>query len=172
MANSSPRARRLRRVHKSPPKLDEVRNEINVTPLVDICLVLLIIFMVIGPMLQRGKEIELPTTSYHRNPIDSREPIVAVDEDGQIYVEKTKVKNLEEMEKAVKDQQEALILENNRLVAAGDTDALLVRAGEIRVLVKGHPSLTYKDVRPVIMRLNKMGVPEISVGTNEAKDKE
>src|SRR3954469_19061546 len=37
-----------------------VKSDINVTPLVDVCLVLLIIFMVITPMLQRGKEVTLP----------------------------------------------------------------------------------------------------------------
>ncbi|MGA0323216.1 MAG: biopolymer transporter ExbD, partial [Ilumatobacteraceae bacterium] len=44
-------------------KPPEVHNEINVTPLVDVCLVLLIIFMVIMPMLQRGKEVPLPQTA-------------------------------------------------------------------------------------------------------------
>ena len=37
-----------------------IKNEINVTPLVDVVLVLLIIFMVITPMLQRGKDVNLP----------------------------------------------------------------------------------------------------------------
>src|ERR1044071_1742066 len=37
-----------------------VKNEINVTPLVDVVLVLLIIFMVVTPMLQRGKDVRLP----------------------------------------------------------------------------------------------------------------
>ncbi len=37
-----------------------VRSDINITPLVDVVLVLLIIFMVITPMLQRGKSVELP----------------------------------------------------------------------------------------------------------------
>ena len=45
---ASRRHNRGRLVHKAPPKLDSVRNEINVTPLVDVCLVLLIIFMVNG----------------------------------------------------------------------------------------------------------------------------
>ena len=51
--------RRRPLVHAAPRKLDQVRNEINVTPLVDVCLVLLIIFMVVLPMLTRGKNVEL-----------------------------------------------------------------------------------------------------------------
>ena len=41
---------------------DEVKGDINVTPLVDVCLVLLIIFMVVTPMLQKGVPINLPET--------------------------------------------------------------------------------------------------------------
>src|SRR5918997_1671511 len=41
---------------------DEVKGEINVTPLVDVCLVLLIIFMVVTPMLQKGVPVDLPVT--------------------------------------------------------------------------------------------------------------
>ena len=40
------------------PVLDSVRNDINVTPLVDVCLVLLIIFMVITPMLSKGVSVD------------------------------------------------------------------------------------------------------------------
>ena len=39
---------------------DEVKGDINVTPLVDVCLVLLIIFMVVTPMLQQGVDVQLP----------------------------------------------------------------------------------------------------------------
>jgi len=51
-------------VHAKPKQLDEVRSDINVTPLVDVCLVLLIIFMVVTPMLSRGKDVPLPKTRH------------------------------------------------------------------------------------------------------------
>ncbi len=60
------------------PALDPVRNEINVTPLVDVCLVLLIIFMVITPLMARGKEVPLPKTRNQSNEKDKLQPVVSV----------------------------------------------------------------------------------------------
>ena len=48
----------------------EVTSEINVTPMADVMLVLLIIFMVVTPMLQKGQQVELART---RNPADMKE---------------------------------------------------------------------------------------------------
>src|SRR5688572_28985372 len=63
------------------PHVDQVRNDINVTPLVDVCLVLLIIFMVITPLMARGKDVPLPKTSYHSEEKDKLQPVVSVGED-------------------------------------------------------------------------------------------
>src|SRR5436853_2807989 len=53
-----------------------VKNEINVTPLVDVVLVLLIIFMVVTPMLSRGVKVDLPETVHHEKRNDTGEQIV------------------------------------------------------------------------------------------------
>jgi len=67
----------MRPLPKKPP-LDPPRNDINVTPLVDVCLVLLIIFMVITPLMARGKEVPLPKTQYQSNEKDKLQPVVSV----------------------------------------------------------------------------------------------
>ena len=156
------RNHRTRLVHKAPPKLDTVRNEINVTPLVDVCLVLLIIFMVILPMLTRGKEVPLPATSHHSKDKDSRQPIVAIDEYGKIFVDKELVPDLEAMKVRVKDEWKALEAQNQTLGEKAD------RKGEGRVLIKAHEKVRYKQVYPVLVALHEAGAHGIDLGTNES----
>ncbi len=65
-----------------------IKNEINVTPLVDVVLVLLIIFMVVTPMLQRGKDVRLPKAQQIEKDDKKADPIiVSVTPDKHLYVE-------------------------------------------------------------------------------------
>jgi biopolymer transport protein TolR len=69
-----------------------VRSEINVTPLVDVVLVLLIIFMVVTPMLQRGKPVVLPEGRRVSALQRGGDPIVvSVTRDGRIWIDKAEV---------------------------------------------------------------------------------
>ena len=66
---------------------DEVKSEINVTPLVDVCLVLLIIFMVVTPMLQAGVDVLLPVGAHsEKKPGDQGDLIISVKADGTVFV--------------------------------------------------------------------------------------
>src|SRR5215210_2880076 len=66
---------------------DEVKGDINVTPLVDVCLVLLIIFMVVTPMLQQGVDVLLPNGPHaEKKPGESGDLIVSVKQDGSVFV--------------------------------------------------------------------------------------
>ena len=69
-----------------------VKSDINVTPLVDVMLVLLIIMMIIAPMLQKGIDVKLPTAS---NTVDKPETqdqtVVAVNAAGQLYLDQVEV---------------------------------------------------------------------------------
>ena len=166
---ASTRQNRGRLVHKAPPKLDSVRNEINVTPLVDVCLVLLIIFMVILPTLARGKEVELPRTLHHSRDKDTRQPIVALFHDKlkdrwEYYVDKEKVPDIPTVKSRVEDAWKALEASNASLGDKAD------RRGEKRVLIKADHDATYKQVYPLIIGLHELGAVGIDLGTNEADE--
>ena len=65
-----------------------VRSDINVTPLVDVVLVLLIIFMVITPMLQRGKPVTLPEAKHVSTLGKGGDPILlSVTKDGRVWLD-------------------------------------------------------------------------------------
>ncbi len=70
-------------------------SEINVTPLVDVMLVLLIIFMVTAPMMQSGVAVQLPKAGSAPLPPQERSVVVSVDAKGQVHVA-TKVFSLSE----------------------------------------------------------------------------
>lgn len=61
-------------------------SEINVTPLVDVMLVLLIIFMVAAPMLTTGVDVELPKADAPRMDIDQDQPLITVQRDQRIFL--------------------------------------------------------------------------------------
>ncbi len=156
------------RVHKEKEaKLDGVRSEMNVTPLVDVCLVLLIIFMVILPMLERGKNVPLPETQYHTKEKDSREPIVVLDRGAQIYVDKEPVSDIATMKQRVEEEWTALAQENALVSAESTNPDEDLHKGEGRVLVKADAELNYGKIYPVILELHRLGASGIDLGTNE-----
>ena len=75
--------------HSSVNKFQKaaLTSEINVTPLVDVCLVLLIIFMVVTPMLQKGVPINLPVTEEpEKTPDTDKQLQISVKSDGAVYL--------------------------------------------------------------------------------------
>ena len=126
-----------------------VKAEINVTPLVDVVLVLLIIFMVITPMLQRGKDVQLPkATKTDKEKKDSDPVILSVTPDKRIYIEN------DPFEEA---QFEAALHAK-----------LLAKPGR-KILLKGDSSLAFEDVRKVMHLARKAGAKGISLGVEEVK---
>src|SRR5918999_3316748 len=73
--------------HNKPDLVKEVKGDINVTPLVDVCLVLLIIFMVVTPMLQSGVDVMKPeTTNPTKMPENQKQLAVAMKADGSVHI--------------------------------------------------------------------------------------
>ncbi|MGQ0504927.1 MAG: ExbD/TolR family protein [Myxococcaceae bacterium] len=128
-----------------------VKAEINVTPLVDVVLVLLIIFMVVTPMLQRGKDVTLPkaTKQEEKKGKDADPLILSITPDKKMYLEK--------------DAYDAESLERELKVQFTSTPGR-------KVLLKGDESLTFGDVRSLMNIARKAGAKGIALGVEELKE--
>jgi biopolymer transport protein ExbD len=123
-----------------------VKNDINVTPLVDVVLVLLIIFMVVTPMLQRGKDVRLPRA---RTVDETKKPdvlVISVPADGTIWFETTLV---------TKESLRANVADS----VSKDPDR--------KILLKGDESLKVKDIRVVMAEAKAAGAKGISLAVEE-----
>lgn len=99
-------------------------SEINVTPFVDVMLVLLIIFMVATPMMTQGLEVDLPQTRQVETlPTDSDHMVLTIRRDGKIYLDEYVVNTLPELggylQRLVKDKNRSLFLQADREVPYG-----------------------------------------------------
>ena len=98
-------------------------SEINVTPFVDVMMVLLIIFMVTAPMMDSGLDVDLPQAKQVDNlPTDADHLVLTVREDGALFLDTYQVQ-LEELESRlsmlVKDKGRALFLQADKSVPYG-----------------------------------------------------
>ena len=105
--------------------------DINVTPFVDVMLVLLIIFMVTAPMMTQGVDVELPETqSVESLSTDNENMILSLQADGTIYLDEYKVP-IEELETKVavlvKEQKRQLFLKADKNVPYGTVMAIMGR---------------------------------------------
>ena len=100
---------------------DDVMSEINMTPLVDVMLVLLIIFIITIPVVQHAVKVELPRTSSTRDKTPSENLQLAIDSQGQFFLGKKPVAAdaLEEAlrEHAAQDPQPQLYIRGDKKVA-------------------------------------------------------
>jgi biopolymer transport protein TolR len=142
-----PRRRRHLAVKRHPK--GQVRAEINVTPLVDVTLVLLIIFMVVTPMIVRGVSVELPITSHHdRKNDDNKDLIVSINASGDIYLNADKI--------ALGGLGAAVAEERRRHPDKG-------------IFVKADRRIRYGIAREVMQSINRAGVEDVQLGTEEQK---
>jgi biopolymer transport protein TolR len=98
-------------------------SEINVTPFVDVMMVLLIIFMVTAPMMDSGLDVDLPQAKQVDNlPTDAEHLVLTVREDGALFLDTYEVK-IEELEARlsmlVKDKGRSLFLQADKSVPYG-----------------------------------------------------
>jgi biopolymer transport protein ExbD len=146
------RAPRRRRLHTKAHPKGQVRAEINVTPLVDVVLVLLIIFMVITPMIVRGVSVDLPITSHHdRKNDDNKDLVVSINASGEVYVNADKVP-LERLGAAVQEERR--------------------RYPDKGIFVKADHRIRYGTARATMEAIHRAGVEDVQLGTEEERSAE
>jgi len=140
------------------PMIDHVRNDINVTPLVDVMLVLLIIFMLMTLIMGRGHDVTLPKAKNFSQEKDKMQPVVSIDIEGNLWVEKSKLgpvtnSTLKEMQ----DQVEGM------WKAPKNPD------GVGKIYLKADDKVEYIKVYPVLEYLNKvMLVQQVDLAVGKA----
>ena len=120
--------------------------DINVTPLVDVMLVLLIIFMVTAPMMHQGVSVALPKTANTNLPTGVEDPIIlSITREGLYYINETPVAR-------------GLLKDRLRAILRGRK--------EKAVLLKADRSLSYGTVIETLDLLNRMGIESLGMITD------
>jgi biopolymer transport protein TolR len=124
-----------------------VKSDINVTPLVDVCLVLLIIFMVVTPLLTQGHPVQLPETANpDKMPQGAKQLNLALEQDGSVFLED---KWLPEDQVLAKLQE---IHENTP---------------DKEVVIKADRRIKYAEVRKLMKAVNQAGFPGAGLVTQK-----
>jgi biopolymer transport protein TolR len=120
-------------------------SEINVTPLVDVMLVLLIIFMITSPMLVSGINVDLPETK--ASPVSGQdEPLVlTIDKKGDIYLLETKI---------------------DRSQLTAKLDAVTKEKKDSRIFVRGDKNIPYGDVVSLVASVQAAGFSKVALISN------
>ncbi len=125
----------------------EPMGEINVTPLVDVMLVLLIIFMVTAPLLTQGVNVDLPDTKAPPMQQNVEPLVITIQRDGSIFLQKhaIELEQLPERLKAMREQKP-----------------------ELPVFIRGDAKTPYENVARVMGLLESAGVRKVGLVTEPA----
>jgi TolR protein len=126
----------------------QIQSDINVTPLVDVCLVLLIIFMVVTPLLQTGIAVNLPETNKpEKYPETAKQLKLAIQDDGKMFVGQDWVPNLSDLTRRMGE--------------------MLRQSPDKEIVIKADKRLRYKQVRDVMKALNEAGFTKVGLITTK-----
>lgn len=143
-AGGSGRGRRGRRRHSHAPM-----SEINVTPMVDVMLVLLIIFMVAAPLLTVGVPIDLPETRAKAMEGDTEPIAISIKSDGSVFIQDTEIP-VEEL--------------------TAKLGAIAENGYNERIYIRGDQDADHGIIMKVMGRINAAGYKRIGLVTLEEQD--
>lgn len=146
MAMSTTRGRAGgRNGHRRSRRSGGLNAEINVTPLVDVMLVLLIVFMVAAPLLSVGVPVELPKTDAKSLPSENEPITITVDADGKVFLQETEV-NLDDI--------------------VTQLTAIAQNGYDERIYLRGDNASDYGSVMKVMARVNAAGYSNLGLVTD------
>jgi len=144
IASQSQPGGRRRRGHRR-----QLMSEINVTPFVDVMLVLLIIFMVAAPLLTVGVPVDLPETQAKAMNTDTQPITVSVNDKGQIYLQETEV-GIQEIVPRL--------------------EAIAKTGYDSRIYIRGDKNADYGTVMRVMARISAAGYHNLGLVTLQEQD--
>ena len=126
-------------------KQNKLMSEINVTPFVDVMLVLLIIFMITAPLMKTGIEIELPEVNTPNIPESDEPLIVSINKSNEIFLseKKIQIKNL-----------------NSKLLAIRNANP------KVKVFIKADKAVSYQNLMEVMKEITDSNITNISLITD------
>ena len=129
---------------------EEVKSEPNVVPLCDVLLVLLIIFMIVTPLVQKGVDVQLPNAQFTSPMPDSPEIILSIKKDGTLYLKDSKI--------ALENLQNAL-------------EEALLTATEKKLFLRADQDLEYGKIVDILDLIRDSGIDVMGIITEKKTDK-
>ena len=130
---------------------ETVKSEPNVVPLCDVLLVLLIIFMVVTPLVQKGVDVQLPTALISSNMPDNPDEVLSVKADGSLFLKEQRI-TLEGLPAALEEQ--------------------LITATDKKVYLRADQNLEFGKIVDIIYGIQQAGVEVVGIITEKKATEE
>ena len=130
------------RINKKTPKKNRVISQINVTPFVDVMLVLLIVFMITAPLLTVGVSVDLPKTKASQLNSKGDPIIISIKKNGELYIQEREIDTLQ-------------LLPRLKAISSGNKN--------LRIYVRGDKDVPYGLVLDTISKIKNSGFKKVAL---------
>ncbi|MGB8953423.1 MAG: biopolymer transporter ExbD [Candidatus Aminicenantales bacterium] len=130
---------------------EKYKSEPNVVPLCDVLLVLLIIFMIVTPLVQKGADLRLPTALNTINMPESPEVMLYIKKDGTVYVNQDKIDNIDNLQSILEE--------------------LYLTANDKKLYLRADQDLEYGVLVDLYEKIREAGIEEIAIITEKKTEK-
>ena len=132
----------LNRINNRMPKKNRVISQINVTPFVDVMLVLLIVFMITAPLLTVGVSVDLPKTKASQLNSKGDPIIISIKKNGELYIQEREIDTLQ-------------LLPRLKAISSGNKN--------LRIYVRGDKDVPYGLVLDTIAKIKSSGFKKVAL---------